>query len=297
MKNFLYPILFNIFKLFLKISPQFLIDLKSKILINLLLLVDKKHQKIINTNLDFAYNNKLSNEEKKSIINRCYFNMVHFFIDFINNQNISKEELNNKITTKNAHYLEDAKKENKKIIIITAHYGNWELISLYIGANYGKLAVVGKPLKEESMQNILQKNREQFNIELIDKKGAMKPLISALKKDTMVGVLVDQNQATIDGVLVDFFGKQSRHTTVASMLARRFDAVIIPAFISSDDYKHHQIEFFEPIVCQNSDDKNADIQNCTQKQASITEKVIKQNPKEWFWFHKRWKNMYEDIYS
>jgi KDO2-lipid IV(A) lauroyltransferase len=281
----------------LKISPQFLIDLKAKILISLIRLIDKKHAKIANVNLDFAYNNSLTKEKKEEIIYKCYFNLVHFFIDFIDNQSITKEKLNQKITVKNQHYIEDAIKENKKIIVLTGHYGNWELISLYIGANLGKICVVGKSLKEESMQNILQTNREQFNIELIDKKGAVKPLINALNQDKMVGILVDQNQATKDGVLVDFFGKQSRHVTVASILSRRFGAVIIPVFIQSDDYKNHTIEFYEPFVCPQTDDKTKDIQDCTQQQATITEKVIRKNPKEWFWFHKRWKNMYEDIYQ
>jgi KDO2-lipid IV(A) lauroyltransferase len=159
------------------------------------------------------------------------------------------------------------------------------------------MSVVGKAMKEPSIQKILQKNREQFDIELIDKKGAVKPIINALNSDRIVGILVDQNQATKDGVLVDFFGHQARHTTVASIMSRRFDALLVPVFISSDDYKEHTIEIFEPFICNKTEDKTKDIQECTQKQADITEKVIRQNPKDWFWFHKRWKNMYEEIYN
>jgi KDO2-lipid IV(A) lauroyltransferase len=297
MKNIFYISIFNIFKFLLKISPQFLIDLKAKILIQIAMFFDKKHKKIIKTNLDFAFKDTISEEEKKTILYKCYFNLIHFFIDFIDNQGISKEKLEKKVKFKNLHYLEDAIKENKKIILITAHYGNWELISLSIASKLKPMSVVGKAMKEPSIQKILQKNREQFDIELIDKKGAVKPIINALNSDRIVGILVDQNQATKDGVLVDFFGHQARHTTVASIMSRRFDALLVPVFISSDDYKEHTIEIFEPFICNKTEDKTKDIQECTQKQADITEKVIRQNPKDWFWFHKRWKNMYEEIYN
>ena len=64
---------------------------------------------------------------------------------------------------------------------MTAHYGNWELLALAIAAKFGSLSIVGRPLDSKVMNKILERNREQFDIELIPRKGAMRPLIKALK--------------------------------------------------------------------------------------------------------------------
>jgi len=81
------------------------------------------------------------------------------------------------------------------------------------------------------------------------------------------------------------------------MLARKFNAKIIPVFIQTKDYEKYTITFYKPIICPKTKNSEEDIKVCTQAQADITEKVIRQKPDEWFWFHKRWKNMYEEIYK
>jgi KDO2-lipid IV(A) lauroyltransferase len=292
-----YLLIFKVFRFIILYTPRFI----QKAIIDLLVLIaytfNKKHRKIIDTNLNFAYDGALDKEQKDAITKRCYKNLINLMVDFVKNQGISKEDINKKVEFKNTHYIEELIKNNEKIIILTAHYGNWELLALALSANFKSMSVVGRTLDSAVMQQILKANREQFGIDLIDKKGGMIKMVKTLKRGNMLGLLVDQNQATDEGVLVDFFGKETRHTTGATMLAQKFDAVLLPTYITSDDYEKYTITFYEPIRAENSGDKEKDIQNLTQKQATMTEDIIKKNPYEWFWFHKRWKNQYEEIYK
>ncbi len=296
MTDMLYVWAFNFFRFLIRILPAPVTDTIIKGLAWLIYMFDKKHRKIAEVNLDLAYGDTLSKEEKEKIIKTVYQNMLFSLMDFVKNQGISKEALLKKVTFKNEAVLEKARAEGKKVILVTAHYGNWELVALAIAAKFGKMTIIGRSLDAPRMNEILKQNREQFDIELVDKQGAMKAMIQALKTDRMLGLLVDQNTAGSEGLLIDFFGKPARHTPSAAILARRFDAVIIPVFISTVDHRHFTLTFYDPIDTPKSDDKDADIHDSVQKQATITEQVIRQKPEEWFWLHQRWKNQFEERY-
>lgn len=259
--------------------------------------LNKKHRKVARVNLDLAYEDRLSDDEKIEITKNCYENILFTLADFVKNQGASKEEILSKVTFENEEIIKNALKEGKKIIMMTAHYGNWELLSLAVAAKFTPLSAVGRDLESAVMNKILTKNREQFDVELLSKTGAMKGMVRALKKNRPVGILVDQNTKPEEGLLIDFFGKKARHTPSAAILAKKFDAVIIPAFITTNDHKDYKISFYEEIKVVNTGDKEKDILDCVKKQAEITQKVIEAKPDEWFWLHQRWKNQYEELYK
>jgi Kdo2-lipid IVA lauroyltransferase/acyltransferase len=259
--------------------------------------IDKKHRKIAKVNLDLAFESKYSENEKTDIIKRCYKNLLFVLADFVKNQGSTKEEILEKVTFKNEKILTNSLKENRKIIMLTAHYGNWELLSLAVAAKFMPLSIVGRDLDSKVMNKILMKNREQFDIELLSKSGAMKGMFKALKKNRPIGLLVDQNTSDSEGELIDFFSKKARHTPSAALLAKKFDAVIIPTFITSDNnHERYEITFYDPIIYDENDNKDSLIK-CIQSQADITQKIIEEKPDEWFWLHQRWKNQYEDLYK
>lgn len=296
MKDIFYWAIFYTFKFFIWIIPNRVMDYIAKGLASLSYTIDKKHRKIAGVNLELAYGDTLSNEKKMKIIKATYLNLIYLLIDFIKNQGISKDELLAKVTFRNSEIITNAMHNDSKIILMTAHYGNWELLPLSIAAKFGPLTGVGRKLDSDVMDKILSKNRQQFNIEMLDKKGAMRDMISVLKHNRMLGLLVDQNTSEKEGILVDFFGKPVRHTPSAAILARRFDALIIPAFITTEDHRHYEITFYEPIVTKKSEDKERDIFESVQEQAKMTEEIIRKKPQAWLWLHQRWKNKFEEYY-
>ncbi len=288
---------FYMFQFIVRHMPDFILNPLLDLTARIIYTVDKKHRKIIRTNLNFAYGKTMDEKEKERITKKCYKNLIYFLADFIENQGITKEKLKQKVTFENEEILQDALRKKEKVILITAHYGNWELIGLSIGAFFGSSTAIGRTLEGKYLNKILKKNREQFDIELLDKNGAMKGMIRALLKGRILGLLVDQNTAENEGVLVDFFGKKARQTHSTALLSRKFDAVIIPLFITTDDYKNYKITFYDKITPIKSNDIDKDIQELTQKQSNAMENAIRKKPDEWFWFHKKWKNQYEEIYK
>ena len=252
---------------------------------------------IARVNLNLAFGDTLSKEEKERIIRRTYENLMVVALDTILNQGAGKERILSKVTFENEEILEKALQSGKPIIFVTAHYGNWELGTLAIAAKYRiPLSVVGRPLDWAWANRILTGTREQFGVRMIPKNNAMKAMIGVMKAGEALGLVVDQNTASKQGELIEFFGYKARHPPAAAILARKFDAVTIPVYSHTTDYRRWTVTFHEPLPIHRSDTPEADILEHIRRQAAVTEEVIRQKPDEWLWLHQRWKNQYEELY-
>jgi KDO2-lipid IV(A) lauroyltransferase len=132
---------------------------------------------------------------------------------------------------------------------------------------------------------------------MVEKKGAVKSCINVINQHKIVGILTDQSIGKDQSVDVDFFGQKTTHTPLASILSRKFDLDLIPAYISTEDYQKYKVTIYPPVKALNTKDKEQDLFMLTQAQADITEKVIRSNPKQWFWMHKRWKEYLPELYK
>jgi lauroyl/myristoyl acyltransferase len=94
-----------------------------------------------------------------------------------------------------------------------------------------------------------------------------------------------------------FLGKEVTQTPTPAFLARKFNAYIIPVYMEYlDDFKY-KIIFKEPFLVEKSSNEHKDIKLATQKQADIFTQIINNNKNLWFWCHKRFKELNNEIYK
>ncbi|WP_149714192.1 lipid A biosynthesis lauroyl acyltransferase [Campylobacter concisus] len=288
---------FYTLKFLIFILPSSLQNLLAKFLAFAFMKLKKKRFHIVMTNLNLAFGETKTKEEKLEIAKKCYYNFAKYLgINFILNQNTTKQKILKQVVFKNEHFLLDAMKSGRPIIVTTAHFGQWEIFSLAVAAHFGPSSVLGRKLDSSVMDKILRANRAQFDVELIDKNGGAKDILKALKARRLVGILVDQNTAPQDGIKVQFFGKDVLHTPAASVLAQKTNALIINAFIYQKGENLNEICFEQPIDISTFDKEDA-VQKATQMQCSACEEMVRAKPEEYFWFHQRFKRFYENEYK
>lgn len=288
---------FYTLKFLIFILPSSLQNLLAKFLAFAFMKLKKKRFHVVMTNLDLAFGETKSKEEKLEIAKKCYYNFAKYLgINFILNQNTTKQKILKQVVFKNEHFLLDAMKSGRPIIVTTAHFGQWEIFPLAVAAHFGPSSVLGRKLDSSVMDKILRANRAQFDVELIDKDGGAKDILKALKARRIVGILVDQNTAPKDGIKVQFFGKDVLHTPAASVLAQKTNALIINAFIYQKGENLNEICFEQPIDISTFDKEDA-VQKATQMQCSACEEMVRARPEEYFWFHQRFKRFYENEYK
>ena len=288
---------FYTLKFLIFILPSSLQNLLAKFLAFAFMKLKKKRFHIVMTNLDLAFGETKTKEEKLEIAKKCYYNFAKYLgINFILNQNTTKQKILEQVVFKNEHFLLDAIRSGRPIIVTTAHFGQWEIFGLAVASHFGPSSVLGRKLDSSVMDKILRANRAQFDVELIDKDGGAKDILKALKARRIVGILVDQNTAPKDGIKVQFFGKDVLHTPAASVLAQKTNALIINAFIYQKGENLNEICFEEPIDISTFDKEDA-VQKATQMQCSACEEMVRARPEEYFWFHQRFKRFYEKEYK
>ena len=297
MIDYLYLAIYKTFGLILKVLPRKATIKLMKGLAWFAYTVSKKYQKVIHNNLDLAFDNKLSHEEKKSIAIGAFTNLIDTTFGIIRRDNMEKSKVLENVTFKNEEIIKSYTDTGKQFILITGHYGNWELLSQAIAIKYDLTLVgVGRELNSKRMNEVLVKNRERFNVEMVYKKGAIKSCIKAIGQKKIIGILIDQHLPLNQSINVDFFNHKVTHTPIASILSRKFGIDLIPAYISTDDYKNYTVKIYDPIKSIKTENQEEDLLKMTQAQVEVMEKVIRKQPNQWFWQHKRWKEFYKEIY-
>ena len=290
MLDYFYLGLYKFFKVLLKILPTIV---TRKLMFGLSWLaytLSAKHRKRIKNNLNLAYPSTFDSAEQKEIGVHAFMNLLDTVFGIVKRDGMSKNSVLENVTFENSEIIEKYQKEGKKFILVTGHYGNWELLSQSIAIKFDLTLVgVGRKIDSSVMDEVLKKNREQFNVEMVYKQGAMKDSIKAINKGKIIGILTDQAIRKNQSIDVSFFGSKATHTPLASILSRKFDLDLIPAYISTEDYINYTVKIYTPIKSIKTDNQEEDLAILTQLQANVMEDVIRQNPKQWFWMHRRWK--------
>ena len=301
MLDYFYLGLYYALRFFVKIAPKCVLKGFLKSLASAFYHLDKKHTNIMRVNLKMCFAT-LKDDEIERLIKKNYYNFALFGVQFLLNQNTTKEQILSKISFENEELFNSVLSQNRPIIVQTAHYGNWELFSLAMAARYGAVSIIGRALDSAKMNEILSANRTRFDIELIDKKSAVKQALKALNNRRLLGILVDQNTAKNEGLECEFFSHKIMHTHAASVFASKSGAIIIPAFIERNESKDDsfKIVFYEPIdmqVLSQNHSKEGAIRLATQAQSDATAAQISKKPDEYFWMHKKFKCFYENNYA
>ncbi|MBX2079068.1 lauroyl acyltransferase [Campylobacter peloridis] len=290
MINYVYLSLFYILKVLVKILPSKLLNSFANLVALITYKLNYRHRKIIDINLKICFPEKDQKWRDETSLN-IYKNFAKFGIDFIKNQNTSKEEIINKIYFDDEEQILNIMQSKKPLIVTTAHYGNWELLALSFGAKFQGISIVGRALDSMIMDKILSKNRTQFNIELIEKKGGLKKMLKALKEGRSLGILTDQDAVDNESIKIKYFNQDVNFIAGASVLAKKTQAMILPCFVYQKDEKFF-VKTFKAL-----DASKASVEELTKYQAKCCEEMIKFKPDEYFFFHKRFKRYSGALYE
>jgi KDO2-lipid IV(A) lauroyltransferase len=256
-----------------------------------------KSRKIVRQNLEFAFDGKMSEDEIDEITRYSFKNLLFNFMHLMELRYMSKEELAKKVTIQNKEAVDRVHAQNRAVIYVTTHYSSWELGGASLGALVEPLAAVYKRMQDPTFEGWLLESRARFGNTNLEKTKVIKPLIKLIRQKKACGILIDTNIHQKEGLIVNFMGKTIRQTYTPSYLARKFDAAIIPVTIRTDDEENYTLMLFDEIPVEKTDDEKADLQKATQLQADWLTNLITNEPKFWFWLHRRWKNDHPEIYK
>lgn len=183
-----------------------------------------------------------------------------------------------------------ASREGRGLIVLTAHFGNWELLAYAHGLLGFPVTVIHRAMRNPLVDRWLLQWRARGGTRSIAKKAAAREALKVLRAGGILAIPADQNQRYSFGVFVDFFGKPACTTTGPVRLAAHSGAMIVPVFLRRlGQSERHTVEVLPPIELVNTGDPAGDLVENTQRCAKVIEAMIREYPEQWIWFHRRWK--------
>jgi KDO2-lipid IV(A) lauroyltransferase len=184
-------------------------------------------------------------------------------------------------------------------LIVTAHFGNWELACAKIAEIGIPVSVVYRELRPTALDRAMQglrgigSKRPDGSVVLdqIPMGRAGIPVVRALNAGHKVIVLLDQDARREEGVFVSFFGRSASTRYGSISLAMERGVPVLPAFVSRDpDGRTHRIRIQPVLQLEpgSSDDEEV-LRRNVQRVTAVIEKEIRASPDQWIWTHRRWK--------
>jgi Kdo2-lipid IVA lauroyltransferase/acyltransferase len=239
-------------------------------------------------NLDIAFGNLKSGQEKRKIVKKVFENLGENFIEAISIPKFNKEGIDKYVSCKNLDILKKIIRDKKGAIILSAHFGNWELLAHYIASQGMPINVIARRVRMEGIEAFLAAIRKKNNVKVLYRDSSAKEIIDLLRNKEFVGIMPDQDMDSVSGVFVDFFGKKAWTPCGPAVLNILTGVSVVPCFLVRKAYGH---EFFveNPIELAKTGDREKDILENTGRCTKAIEDYIRKFPDHWVWFHDRWK--------
>ena len=248
----------------------------------------KSRRKRTIKHLSEAFGPEKSSKDINRLARKVFIHIGTAAADAIRIPRISRNEMNKMITIEGREHLDRETKNGKSAILLTAHFGNWELLAAWFARNGYKVKVVGAPNHDPRLDRLISDNRNSAGYFNIARGSSTRDIIRAIHDGYCLGMLIDQD-TKVEGVFVKFFN-QFAHTAIGPVvLARKYGLKIIPMFIRLNNNLTYHIEVQEPLQLEFSENREQDLVANTQRCSDIYERIIRQYPEQWVWFHRRWE--------
>jgi Kdo2-lipid IVA lauroyltransferase/acyltransferase len=186
--------------------------------------------------------------------------------------------------------FEEARNLGKGVILVTGHFGNWEIAAAAVASRGIPIAAIVRRQGNRLVDERLQELRRSLGVETIYQGQAPSRVPRILRANGVVGIVGDQD-ARRSGIFVPFLGRPASTHRGPALFAMRLGAPVffctarrLPA--SGFGYEVAG----ERVDVARTDDLDADVKALTAQLALRLERKVREDPAQYFWFHKRWKS-------
>lgn len=226
--------------------------------------------------------------ELRATLDQCWRHFGREALFYIRLRDMPIEEIARECELVDAHVLEDAISRGKGVILISAHYGAWEVGGLALMSAVKNVRTITRPLDNEFLDRDLARIRSRTGAAVLDRRRAAREMMHALSENAVIVVLPDQAVLPREGVLVPFLGRLAWTTPVPAKMAIRRGSAIVFAFCITHG-SEHRLEFGNPILVDQMTEAEREPVALTKRINDIISARIAAHPELWLWMHDRWK--------
>ncbi len=242
-----------------------------------------RSKELIINNLKKANIDKKNNFEK--IASNVLGNYGRIFSEYVHLKKFKNDSLQKYFSIEGLDYLKNIRKNGEKVVFISGHFNNFELMAMQIEKAGVDCAAIYRPLNNPYLNTIMETIRIRDICKNQIKKGraGTREIIRFLSKGTSIALMIDQRVR--EGEKINFFGNPATTTTIPAQLVKKYGCSVVPIYIERKKSHHFKMYVSKPIKINSS----RSVSEITEYLNDILEKMILKNIDQWIWTHDRWK--------
>ena len=243
-----------------------------------------RSKRLIYSNIKKALPN-INQNELNEIYTSMWNNYGRVFAEYMFIKKFRQDRLSSNIVIEGGEILENIKRNKQRVVFISGHFSNFELMAMQIEKMGIKVAAIYRPLNNIFLNQIMEKIRKNYICKFQIKKGigGTKELVRLIKEGFSTALMIDQRVS--EGIQSNFFDEKAYTTTIPAQLVKKYKIPVVPIFIERFDNIKFKMTVEKPIYFQ----ENKSIEEITNELNKLLEDMILKKPNYWIWSHNRWK--------
>lgn len=250
-------------------------------------------RRIVLSNLHRVFGGALTEAEIRLMAQSYTGHFVRFFWEWACSPFRSPKRKRSTVRVENIESPIQAHGRGKGILLLTAHFGNWEVATVSGISQYpqfkGLLHFVRRPMKPKWVNEFLNRRFWRSGFGTVSHSGSLDRILRLLETGNIVVFVFDQHAGGRDGVVVDFCGHPAATFRSLAILALNTGAPVIPASTWRERDGRHVLRFEEPLPLMEHPNISEAIRLNTRAYNEAIEKMLMRHPEQWIWMHRRWK--------
>ena len=250
-------------------------------------------KRVVVDNLRRVFGNAVPDAEIERLAQAHYAHLWRLFAEFLKFRWLSAEKKRAIARVENVDTFIRAFERGKGVLILTGHFGNWEVATVAGILHYpqvlGRFHFVRRPIKPRWLDALVNRRFRKAGFGVVGKRGSLDRIVERLEAGDVVVFPFDQHASKPDGIDVEFFGHPAGTFKSLAILALATGAPVLPAAAWREADGRHVLRFEEPLAPVEHDNTNEAIRRTTRNFNAALERLILRHPEQWYWVHRRWK--------
>jgi len=248
---------------------------------------------VILENLRRVYGDSASEAEIVALAQAHYGHLWRLMCEFVVFRWLSAKRKASLVRVENFDEFVAALGRGKGVLILTGHFGNWEVSTLAGLAKYpayrGRFHFVRRAFKPRWLDTLITRRFNEAGFGVIGKRGSLDQFLDLLAKGHVIVFPFDQHAGPPDGIESEFFGHRAWTFRSLAIIALATGAPVISATGWRNADGTHVMQFGEPLPRVDAEDMNEAIRLTTRSYNAALERLVLARPEQWYWVHRRWK--------
>lgn len=251
-------------------------------------------RRVVMDNLRRVFGAAVPPGEIERLAQAHYAHLAQLGIEFFKFRWLSAERKRALVRVENLDAFVTAFRKGKGVLILTGHFGNWEVATVAGIQNYpevhGRFHFVRRPIKPRWLDQLVTQRFNRAGFGVMGKRGSLDRIVDRLEAGDVIVFPFDQYAHRPDGIDVEFFGHPAGTFKSLAIIALATGAPVLPAASWREPDGRHVLRFEDPLPLSDHENTNEAIRATTRAFNAALERLVLRHPEQWYWVHRRWKS-------